>query len=586
MISYYYGTFFKSGVIMKRKQVAGGQQSDAKKLRRQLVSIKDVPLSDTVRALQEVDKRLEPDIRASLDKAIGKLTDRPRRPCDDQHARWCLRFPFEDKQGRRRQPDWGVSNDNSCFICNEHRKTMEEVVKDIIKENSDNNGRILADVEIDAEVFDTKQPLISNDNNGNWNWVMESEQTQRGLWIRMALKEHKLVGGLSFENIVVLPISIGFLEFDWLRITDSAIEKLPCSIGATKLKSLTLENCGQLQWLTECIGDLTSLTELKLNNCYSLVSLPQRIGECKSLNSLYVNFDGLNTTALESLPDSIGDLKELTELDLKYCSALVSLPKRIGECKSLTSLNLSGDAWHKMALESLPDSIGDLKSLTKLDLRWCTKLTSLPERFGKLNLTTLGLGRTPLDGAEETYAILGKISTLTYLDLSRSTIESLPESIGALKSLTTLNLYQCYGLESLPDSIGDLTSLTKLNLIDCTSLKSLPDRFGECKSLTSLNLKDCRSLDSLPDSIGECTALKTLNLDVSFGLVSLPKTIGDLTSLTELKIRNYVKLVSIPDLSRLPNLKIVEVTNCPSVPFIPLPVGMWKRGSPVLSFYT
>ena len=47
--------------------------------------------------------------------------------------------------------------------------------------------------------------------------------------------------------------------------------------------------------------------------------------------------------------------------------------------------------------------------------------------FGELKLQELTLGRTPLDGAEETYAVLSRIPTLTKLNLSFSEIEALPE---------------------------------------------------------------------------------------------------------------------------------------------------------------
>ena len=47
--------------------------------------------------------------------------------------------------------------------------------------------------------------------------------------------------------------------------------------------------------------------------------------------------------------------------------------------------------------------------------------------FGELKLQELTLGRTPLDGVEETYAVLSRIPTLTKLNLSNSMIKALPE---------------------------------------------------------------------------------------------------------------------------------------------------------------
>ena len=55
--------------------------------------------------------------------------------------------------------------------------------------------------------------------------------------------------------------------------------------------------------------------------------------------------------------------------------------------------------------------------------------------FKQLQLAELKLGKTPLDGAEETYAVLSQIPTLTKLDLSYSEIEALPEGL----------LSECFG---------------------------------------------------------------------------------------------------------------------------------------------
>ena len=54
-------------------------------------------------------------------------------------------------------------------------------------------------------------------------------------------------------------------------------------------------------------------------------------------------------------------------------------------------------------------------------------LTWAVAAFGKLKLQALKLGGTPLDGAEETYAVLSRIPTLTKLNLACSEIKALPE---------------------------------------------------------------------------------------------------------------------------------------------------------------
>jgi Leucine-rich repeat (LRR) protein len=108
-------------------------------------------------------------------------------------------------------------------------------------------------------------------------------------------------------------------------------------------------------------------------------------------------------TLLQTLPDSVTDLRGLTKLDLSGCAALESLPDRAGSMGKLQQLNLSGCAALKRlpasvhmyalqvlklsgcaALEGLPDDIGELRSWSTLLLSGCTALVKLPAQVSKL----------------------------------------------------------------------------------------------------------------------------------------------------------------------------------------------------------
>jgi hypothetical protein len=79
----------------------------------------------------------------------------------------------------------------------------------------------------------------------------------------------------------------------------------------------------------------------------------------------------LRFRGLAALPESLGGLTRLVELDLRN-NRLGALPESIGQLDSLVSLDLRGNR-----LRALPPSIGALPHLEKLDLRW-NKLSSLP----------------------------------------------------------------------------------------------------------------------------------------------------------------------------------------------------------------
>jgi Leucine-rich repeat (LRR) protein len=85
----------------------------------------------------------------------------------------------------------------------------------------------------------------------------------------------------------------------------------------------------------------------------------------------------------------------------------------------------------------LPDSIGNLTNLTELDLT-SNRLTSIPQSIRNLtNLTELDLSNNQLTSIPEW---IGNLTNLTYLSLSNNQLTSIPEWIGNLTNLTKLDL--------------------------------------------------------------------------------------------------------------------------------------------------
>ena len=148
---------------------------------------------------------------------------------------------------------------------------------------------------------------------------------------------------------------------------------------------------------------------------------------------------------LTSLPAEIGDLSQLTSLNLSH-NELTSLPSEIGNLFQLTDLYLSYNE-----LTSLPGEIGDLSKLTTLYLDF-NQLTALPLEIGNL-------------------------SQLTILWLSNNQLTVLPAEISNFRQLT--ELYLSYNqLTVLPTEIGNLAQLTSLNLSKNLNLSgSVPNNY-------------------------------------------------------------------------------------------------------------
>lgn len=183
------------------------------------------------------------------------------------------------------------------------------------------------------------------------------------------------------------------------------------------------------------------------------------------------------------------------------------------------------------------------------------KLASLIEVLAKKGTKDLNLHNKLLDQIEWLPDSIGKLSSLLTLDLSENQLLVLPSTIGGLSSLTKLVLHS-NRLTELPDTIGDLLSLVHLDL-SANNLVSLPATFGRLVRLEELDLSSNR-LSVLPDSIGSLASLKNLNVETN-DIDEIPHSIGHCSSLRELHA-DYNRLKALPEaVGKIESLEILSV---------------------------
>jgi leucine-rich repeat protein SHOC2 len=160
---------------------------------------------------------------------------------------------------------------------------------------------------------------------------------------------------------------------------------------------------------------------------------------------------------------------------------------------------------------------------------------------------------------EELAAVIEKAKKdrSTSLDLSKSNLTELPESIGELIELTSLDISN-NKLTTLPESLYNLTNLKELNLSE-TAIESLSERIG---NLALLELLDAggNSISLLPENIGNLLNLKQLDLRMN-ELTHIPESYANLTALERLEL--FFNQISIlPDfIKNLRNLEIISLDD-------------------------
>ncbi|WVZ14980.1 hypothetical protein V8G54_012546 [Vigna mungo] len=144
--------------------------------------------------------------------------------------------------------------------------------------------------------------------------------------------------------------------------------------------------------------------------------------------------------------------------DVRYLYGFGSLTdaKRL---RSIVPINYFYSAW-KFNI-SIHDLFSKLKFLRVLSLNGYCDLKEIPDSVGDLK-------------------------HLHSLDLSRTEIQKLPDSVGLLYNLLILRLNGCSNLKELPSSLHKLTKLRCLEF-ECTGVTKMPMHFGELKNLQVLS---------------------------------------------------------------------------------------------------
>ncbi|KAF8406738.1 hypothetical protein HHK36_008830 [Tetracentron sinense] len=183
------------------------------------------------------------------------------------------------------------------------------------------------------------------------------------------------------------------------------------------------------------------------------------------------------------------------------------------------------------------------------------KLARLIEDSSMKGTRELNLQKKLMDQVEWLPESIGKLSSLITLNCSENRIASLPPTIGGLSSLMKLDLHS-NKIPELPKSIGDLLCMVYLDL-GGNQLTSLPSTLGQLAHLEELNLR-ANDLSFLPESIGTFTSLKKLNVEGNH-IEEIPYTIGQCSSLVELHAdHNHLK--ALPEaVGRIESLEILSV---------------------------
>ncbi|NWV65501.1 MFHA1 protein, partial [Malurus elegans] len=268
-----------------------------------------------------------------------------------------------------------------------------------------------------------------------------------------------------------------------------------------------------------------------------LEELPEEVGA--ALSGLRVL--SLRRNRLSRLPAAaLRHLGRLAELDLSH-NRLRGLGDggALAGLRGLRKLSLSHNELGAEG-QGLPPRLAELGCLEELDLSF-NRLRRLPEGLGRLrHLRTLDVDHNLLPSFP---APLLELTALEELDCSGNRhLGALPEGIAALRRLKILWLSGT-GLAALPEGLCQLSALESL-MLDGNHLQALPAGFGKLQRLKMLNLSS-NLLGEFPSAILALPSLEELYLSRN-QLTMLPPHLCQLHQLRTLWLDNN-RIRYLPD---------------------------------------
>lgn len=310
------------------------------------------------------------------------------------------------------------------------------------------------------------------------------------------------------------------------------------------LKSLEWENippnwkgsdpCGTNWDGIDCTN--SRVTSISLSSMRLKGQLSGDIDQLSELQTLDLSY---NKDLTGLLPQSIGNLKNLSNLILVGCGFYGQIPGTIGSLQELVFLSLNSNRFTGL----IPPSIGNLSKLYWLDLADNSIEGPIPVSDGKTpgldmlyHCKHFHFGKNMLSGPIPEKLFSSNMTLIHVLFEQNNLTGSIPSTIGLLPNLEVLRL-DWNDLEGdVPPSISNLTKVTEMYLSNNQLSGPLPDLTG-LNSLTYLDLSNS-----------------------SFDESEFPSWASTLQSLTTLVMENTQLKGKIPvDLFSLPNLETVEL---------------------------
>ncbi|XWS13368.1 hypothetical protein CRYUN_Cryun36dG0031600 [Craigia yunnanensis] len=340
------------------------------------------------------------------------------------------------------------------------------------------------------------------------------------------------------------------------------------SIVLPNLRVLSLSNCGLTGPTCSSISRLPFLSKLSLDG-NPISYLPTNFLE---ISSRLVSLSLVNCNLSGHFPTEILLLPKIQSIDISENYDLMGLLPEFPLNNALRFLTISRTNFNG----KVPESIGNLKFLTNLNLYGCNFSGQIPSSIANLtNLVELDLGFNNFSGLIPPFHRSG-VPNLSYLDLSENQLSgSIHSSLFTLPSLQTLDLWenQLVGeIDEFPNATSSL--IEYLGLSNNYLIGSIPKSILHLSRLEWLYI-GYNNFDSLKlDMFFQLKNLRFLDLSNMSLLIGSDNKSLSFPQLEGLTLRSC-NLIEFPELIKTQDkLDVLDLSNNQIHGFVPN--WLWK----------
>ncbi|CAN6581523.1 unnamed protein product [Malus baccata var. baccata] len=302
----------------------------------------------------------------------------------------------------------------------------------------------------------------------------------------------------NFSELVELyldGVNISAQGTEWCQAISSSLPNL---------RVLSLSTCNLSGPIHNSLLKLKSLSVIRIDSNNLSTQVPEFFSNFPNLTSLQI----MNSGLYGAFPKNIFQVPTLQTIDLSGNPQLQGSLPEFRKNGSLRSLVLNGA---NFSGQMLPNSIGNLKLLSKMDIATCNFTGSIPRSMEDLTqLVYLDLSANKFNGSVPSFS-MAKNLTLINVSYNQLTGQINSSHWKYLTSLVNLDLRHNLLNGTIPPSVFSLPMLQKLQLSNNEFSGKLPE-FGATSVLDTLDLSSNKLEGPIPKSILKFRGLKILLL--------------------------------------------------------------------------